>query len=172
MSVLARLTYAEGCKLLADYTLTESDIARGCTPQSPDEDLSTPNEKLLGRIVKAKYGTDFFMMDKYPLSVRPFYTMPCPENPKLSNSYDFFIRGQEILSGAQRVHEPDLIIERAESWGIPLSEIEAYVNSFRNGALPHGGGGIGMERVVMLFLNLKNIRKTSWFPRDPKRLSP
>ena len=157
-----KITYAEGCKLLREVGIDQGDY----------DDLSTENEKALGDIVKEKYGTDFFMMDKYPLSVRPFYTMPCPENPKLSNSYDFFIRGQEILSGAQRVHEPDLIIERAESWGIPLSEIEAYVNSFRNGALPHGGGGIGMERVVMLFLNLKNIRKTSWFPRDPKRLSP
>lgn len=136
------------------------------------EDLSTENEKKLGDIVKEKYDTDFFFMDKYPLSVRPFYTMPCPENPKLSNSYDFFIRGQEILSGAQRIHEPAFIEERAKAWGIDLSTIEEYLNSFRNGVLPHGGGGIGLERVIMLFLGLPNIRKASWFPRDPKRLAP
>lgn len=157
-----KITYAEGCKLLREAGVDQDDY----------EDLSTENEKKLGGIVKEKYGTDFFFMDKYPLSVRPFYTMPCPENPKLSNSYDFFIRGQEILSGAQRVHDPNLIEERAQAWGIPLEEIKSYVDSFRHGALPHGGGGIGLERVVMLFLGLPNIRKTAWFPRDPKRIAP
>mmetsp|Transcript_29276 Transcript_29276/g.41453 ORF Transcript_29276/g.41453 Transcript_29276/m.41453 type:complete len:608 (-) Transcript_29276:70-1893(-) len=157
-----KLTYAEGCALLREAGVDQDDY----------EDLSTENEKKLGTIVKEKYGTDFFFMDKYPLAVRPFYTMPDPENPKLSNSYDFFIRGQEILSGAQRVHEPDLIEERAKAWGIELKDIEAYVNSFRHGSQPHGGGGIGLERVVMLFLGLPNIRKSAWFPRDPKRIAP
>ena len=157
-----KLSYAEGCALLRAAGVEQDDY----------EDLSTENEKHLGDIVKEKYGTDFFFMDKYPLAVRPFYTMPDPKNPKLSNSYDFFIRGQEILSGAQRIHEPDMIEERAKAWGIDLKDIEAYVNSFRHGALPHGGGGIGLERVVMLFLGLPNIRKTAWFPRDPKRIAP
>lgn len=154
---------------------------------------STEFEKALGKIVKEKYGTDFFMMDKYPLSVRPFYTMPDPENPKLSNSYDMFIRGEEIVSGAQRVHDVDMLVERAKLHGIPLPSIQAcrvarrdrvsifhavatcmfrhqaYVDSFRHGALPHAGGGIGLERVVMLFLGLKNIRKCCMFPRDPVR---
>jgi len=157
-----KITYAEGCKLLRDAGIDQGDY----------DDLSTENEKVLGGIVKDKYGTDFFFMDKYPLSVRPFYTMPCPEDPKLSNSYDFFIRGQEILSGAQRIHDADMIVERAKAKGIPIEDIKSYVDSFRHGALPHGGGGIGLERVVMLFLGLPNIRKCSWFPRDPKRLSP
>lgn len=141
-------------------------------PADPDEDLSTPQEKELGRIVKEKYGTDFYMMDKYPLSVRPFYTMPDPSNPKVSNSYDLFIRGEEIVSGAQRIHDVDLLIERANAWKIPLSSIQSYVDAFKHGALPHAGGGIGLERVVMLYLGLKNIRKSSMFPRDPTRLSP
>ena len=119
-----------------------------------------------------KYKTDFFIMDEYPLSVRPFYTMPHATKDKLSNSYDVFIRGQEILSGAQRIHDPALLVERANAHGIPLSGIQAYVDSFKHGALPHGGGGIGLERVVMLFLGLPNIRKASYFPRDPKRLTP
>lgn len=94
------------------------------------------------------------------------------QDPKLSNSYDFFIRGQEILSGAQRIHEPDLLEERAKAWEIPLEDIKSYIDSFRHGALPHAGGGIGLERVVMLFLGLPNIRKAAWFPRDPKRIAP
>ena len=83
-----------------------------------DEDLSTPNEKLLGRMVKAKYDTDFYILDKFPLVIRPFYTMPDPENDKWSNSYDMFMRGEEILSGAQRIHNPDFLTERAKHHGI------------------------------------------------------
>lgn len=137
-----------------------------------EDDLSTPDEKLLGRLVKAKYDTDFYMLDKYPLAVRPFYTMPDPNNPKVSNSYDMFMRGEEILSGAQRIHDPDYLTQRASHHAIDISKIAAYIESFRLGCPPHAGGGIGMERVVMLYLGLDNIRKTSMFPRDPKRITP
>lgn len=87
-----------------------------------EEDLSTPSEKLLGRLVKARYDTDFYMLDKFPLAVRPFYTMPDPRDPKYSNSYDMFMRGEEILSGAQRIHDPEYLMERARhhqigEWG-------------------------------------------------------
>ena len=158
-----KLTYAEGCALLRKHANIDQDEY---------EDLSTENEKKLGDIVKMKYDTDFYFMDKYPLAVRPFYTMPCPHNPKLSNSYDFFIRGQEIVSGAQRIHDADLLEAAAMGKGISIADISAYINSFRHGAMPHGGGGVGLERVVMLYLGLPNIRKTSWFPRDPKRITP
>ncbi|XP_049882714.1 aspartate--tRNA ligase, cytoplasmic [Pectinophora gossypiella] len=137
-----------------------------------EDDLSTPDEKLLGRLVKAKYDTDFYILDKYPLAVRPFYTMPDPNNPKVSNSYDMFMRGEEILSGAQRIHDPDFLMERAKHHGIDVNKIAAYIESFRLGCPPHAGGGIGLERVVMLYLGLDNIRKTSMFPRDPKRVTP
>ncbi|CAE7574898.1 Dars1, partial [Symbiodinium microadriaticum] len=106
-----RISYEEGIALLQ---------AAGSPDASVDDDLSTPNEKWLGQIVKEKYGVDFFMMDKYPLSVRPFYTMPDPKNPKVSNSYDVFIRGEEIVSGAQRIHDPTLLIERANALGVPI----------------------------------------------------
>ncbi|CAM9840822.1 unnamed protein product [Choristocarpus tenellus] len=158
-----RLTYQEGMQLLHDAGYTDAD---------PDEDLSTEHEKALGKLVADKYETDFFLMDKYPLTVRPFYSMPCPENPKLSNSFDVFIRGEEIVSGAQRIHDVNLLIERAKAWDIPLESISSYLEAFKHGAEPHGGGGIGLERVVMLFLGLKNIRKASMFPRDPKRCTP
>ncbi len=68
-------------------------------------DLSTSTEMALGELVRAKYGADFFALDQFPSSVRPFYTMPSPADPRSSNSYDLFIRGQEICSGAQRVHD-------------------------------------------------------------------
>jgi aspartyl-tRNA synthetase len=136
------------------------------------EDISTPQEKLLGKLVKAKYDTDFYILDKFPLCIRPFYTMPDPNNEAYSNSYDLMMRGEEIMSGAQRIHDPTLLEERAASHGLAMDEIKAYVDAFRYGCPPHAGGGVGMERVVMLFLGLPNIRKTSLFPRDPKRMTP
>eukprot|EP00111_Clytia_hemisphaerica_P008051 TCONS_00023461-protein len=137
-----------------------------------DEDLSTPNEKFLGKLVRAKYDTDFYILDKYPLAVRPFYTMPDPENIMYSNSYDMFMRGEEILSGAQRIHDPEYLTERVKACGVNPEDIKSYIDSFRYGCPPHAGGGIGLERVLMLYLALGNVRKTSMFPRDPKRVTP
>lgn len=136
------------------------------------DDMSTPHEKMLGKLVKAKYDTDFFILDKFPLAIRPFYTMPCPKDDRYSNSYDIFMRGEEIMSGAQRVHDPVMLEERAKHHGIELETIRSYIDSFKYGASPHAGGGVGAERVLMLFLGLDNIRKTSMFPRDPKRITP
>ncbi|XP_059472136.1 aspartate--tRNA ligase, cytoplasmic isoform X2 [Neocloeon triangulifer] len=130
-----KLTFRQGLDLLAEAGVHLDE----------EDDLSTPDEKLLGRLVKKK---------------------------KWSNSYDMFMRGEEILSGAQRIHDPDMLTERAKHHNIDLIKIAAYIDSFRYGCPPHAGGGIGLERVVMLFLGLDNIRKTSMFPRDPKRLTP
>jgi len=157
-----RLEYPEAVSMLKEAGVEMGD----------EEDLSTPAEKLLGRLVRAKYDTDFFILDKFPLAVRPFYTMPCPADGKYSNSYDMFMRGEEILSGAQRIHDAKFLEERARLHGVELNTISAYIDSFRYGCPPHAGGGIGMERVTMLYLGLDNIRKTSMFPRDPKRLTP
>lgn len=157
-----KLEFSDAIELLAEAGVTLGE----------EDDLSTPDEKLLGKLVKAKYDTDFYILDKYPLAVRPFYTMPDPNNPKVSNSYDMFIRGEEIISGAQRIHDPELLMERAKHHGIDLEKIKSYIDAFRYGCPPHAGGGIGMERVVMLYLGLDNIRKVSMFPRDPKRLTP
>ena len=139
----------------------------------PEDDLSTTNEKFLGKLVREKYQTDFYILDKFPLAVRPFYTMPDPNDKIYSNSYDMFMRGEEIISGAQRIHDEDYLRQRAKDHEIKdLSTIEPYLKAFRYGCPPHAGGGIGLERVTMLYLGLDNIRKTSMFPRDPKRLEP
>ncbi|PFX33181.1 Aspartate--tRNA ligase, cytoplasmic [Stylophora pistillata] len=135
------LNYREGVDMLREAGID----------MNYDEDLSTPNEKLLGKLVKQKYDTDFFILDKYPLCVRPFYTMPDPHNPEWSNSYDMFMRGEEVLSGAQRIHDSDLLAERAKLHEIDLEKIKAYIDSFRYGAPPHGGGGIAKENEGDLF---------------------
>lgn len=82
------------------------------------------------------------------------------------------MRGEEILSGAQRIHDPALLAETMRSKGVDPEAVRPYIDSFRMGCPPHGGGGIGLERVLMLFLKLNNIRRATLFPRDPKRLEP
>ncbi|CAG8542626.1 2086_t:CDS:10 [Ambispora gerdemannii] len=157
-----RLEYKDAVKLLREKGVEIGDY----------DDLSTETERILGQLVKEKYNTDFYMLDKFPLEVRPFYTMPDPNNDKYSNSYDFFMRGEEILSGAQRIHDAAFLEERAKVHNIDPPSIQGYLDAFKRGAPPHAGGGIGLERVVMLYLNLGNIRRSSLFPRDPKRLEP
>ncbi|KAB5552057.1 hypothetical protein DKX38_009368 [Salix brachista] len=157
-----RLKFEEGVQMLKEAGV-EID---------PYGDLNTESERKLGQLVLEKYGTEFYILHRYPLAVRPFYTMPCFDDPKYSNSFDVFIRGEEIISGAQRVHAPELLAERAQACGIDVSTISTYIDSFRYGAPPHGGFGVGLERVVMLFCGLNNIRKTSLFPRDPLRIAP
>ncbi|GAB2294213.1 Aspartate--tRNA ligase 2, cytoplasmic [Dionaea muscipula] len=157
-----RLTFREGIQMLKEAGF---DV-------DPLGDLNTEAERKLGQLVLDKFGTEFYILHRYPLAVRPFYTMPCYDDPSYSNSFDVFIRGEEIISGAQRVHDPEFLKQRAESCGIDVNTISTYIDSFRYGAPPHGGFGVGLERVVMLFCALNNIRKTSLYPRDPLRIAP
>lgn len=158
--------------LLLEFPAAVAMLREAGVNMGDEDDLSTPDEKLLGRLIRAKYDTDFYILDKYPLAIRPFYTMPDPKDSKRSNSYDIFMRGEEIMSGAQRIHDAEFLTERAKVHGIDLEKIKSYIDAFRFGCPPHAGGGIGLERVVMLYLGLDNIRKTSMFPRDPKRITP
>lgn len=157
-----KMNFLEGVKLL-----NEAGVK-----QSPTEDLSSESEKALGDIVKKKFDTDFYMLYGYPISARPFYTMLDPKDPKYTNSYDFFMRGEEITSGSQRVHDQKMLIDRMTACGIPLNTAKDYIDSFKYGAPPHAGCGIGLERIVKLFCGLRNIRKCIMFTRDPKRLTP
>ncbi|KAJ1680424.1 aspartate--tRNA ligase dps1 [Spiromyces aspiralis] len=156
------LTFPEAIKFLRDSGVEIDDF----------EDLSTENERLLGKLVAETRGVDFYMLDKFPSAIRPFYTMPDPEDPRYSNSYDFFIRNEEIMSGAQRIHDADLLTKCIKEKGVNPKDLEHYIDAFRYGCPPHAGGGVGLERVVMLYLGLGNIRRVSLFPRDPKRLFP
>nr|VWO96683.1 N/A [Ganoderma boninense] len=157
-----KLSFKQAVDLLVEDGVSREEL----------DDIDTTNEKRLGGIVREKYETDYFIIDKFPVTLRPFYTMPDPEDPTVSNSYDFFMRGEEILSGAQRVHDATLLAEQMRRSGINPESMKSYLQAFQLGCPPHGGGGIGLERVVMLFLKLNNIRRASLFPRDPKRLEP
>ncbi|CAA0383982.1 unnamed protein product [Arabidopsis thaliana] len=157
-----RLSFAEGIQMLKEAG-EEVD---------PLGDLNTESERKLGQLVLEKYKTEFYMLHRYPSAVRPFYTMPYENDSNYSNSFDVFIRGEEIMSGAQRIHDPELLEKRARECGIDVKTISTYIDAVRYGAPPHGGFGVGLERVVMLLCALNNIRKTSLFPRDSQRLTP
>ncbi|AGO11735.1 AaceriADL039Cp [[Ashbya] aceris (nom. inval.)] len=158
------LHYKEGIAMLREAGKDIGDF----------DDLSTENEKFLGKLVREKYDTDFYILDKFPAELRPFYTMLDPTDPRYSNSYDFFMRGEEIMSGAQRIHDPELLRERMKHHGLQPEDagFKDYCDAFSYGCPPHAGGGIGLERIVMFYLDLKNIRRATLFPRDPKRLRP
>lgn len=157
-----RYSYPEAVKLLREQGVTMGDY----------EDLSSENEKLLGKLVREKYGVDFFIVERFPTAVRAFYSMPDPSNPNYSYSYDMFMRGTEILSGAQRITNPTLLTTQLLNRKINPETLRDYVNSFKYGAPLHGGAGIGLERLLMCYLGLDNIRLASMFPRDPSRLTP
>lgn len=162
-----RLTFAEAQELLRKEGPEEFRNV------SDDEDMSTPQEKALGALVREKFKTDFYVLDKFPMDARPFYAMPDPENPKLSNAYDFMMRGQEILSGGQRIHLPDALEANIKAKGIDPTTLKDYVDIFRSaGVPPHGGGGIGLDRVVAWYLQLPSVHLACAYPRTPKRLTP
>ncbi|KAK4200583.1 tRNA synthetases class II-domain-containing protein [Triangularia verruculosa] len=164
-----RLTFAEGQKLLREEGPEEFRNV------SDFEDMSTPQEKALGALIKKKYNTDFYVLDKFPSDARPFYAKEDPANPKVTNAYDFFMRGQEILSGGQRIHDPVELEARLRTKGVDPNSpgIREYVDFFRQvGAPPHAGGGIGLDRVVAWYLNLPSVHLAAYYPRTPKRLLP
>ena len=132
--------------------------------------MHTRAEIRLGQIIKEKFNTDYYILDKFPTSVRPFYAMPDPENPKVTNSFDIFIRGQEICTGGQRIHKSQVLEEKMHRLQISSKGMEDYLEGFKLGAPPHAGCGIGLERIVMLYLNLGDVRNATLFHRDPKSL--
>lgn len=161
-----RLTFKEATELLAASGWTDDNGKK----VSELKDLDTRTEIRLGELVKEKYETDYFILDKFPASARPFYTQLDPDDPRFTNSFDMFIRGQEIVTGGQRIHDTDTLEKRMASLEIDPSSMEEYMRGFEYAALPHAGCGIGLERVIFLLLNLGDIRNASLFPRDPKSL--
>ncbi|WVQ72666.1 aspartate-tRNA(Asn) ligase [Cryptococcus sp. DSM 104548] len=132
-----------------------------------EEDLHTPDEIRLGELVKAKYGADYYIIDRFPKSARPFYTA---NDGKETNSFDMFVRGQEICTGGQRINQHDLLLASMREAGINEQEMEDYLQAFAWGMPPHGGAGLGVERIVSFFLNLPDVRLSTMWHRDPQSL--
>ncbi|MDM5238959.1 aspartate--tRNA(Asn) ligase [Bacillus cereus] len=140
--------------------------------ESPIGDLDTEGEKLLGKYVKETYNSEFVFITHYPKEARPMYTMPNKENEAITDSFDLLYKGLEITSGAQRIHNHEMLLASFKEKGLHPEKFQSYVDTFRYGCPPHGGFGIGLERVVYKLLELTNVREASAFPRDCTRLIP
>ncbi|WWC90373.1 aspartate-tRNA(Asn) ligase [Kwoniella dendrophila CBS 6074] len=132
-----------------------------------EEDLHTPDEIRLGQLVKQKYGADYYIVDRFPKSARPFYTA---NDGKSTNSFDMFVRGQEICTGGQRINDPHELRQSMKESGIDQADMEEYLSAFDWGMPPHGGAGLGLERIITFYLDLPDIRLSSLFHRDPQSL--
>lgn len=157
-----RLTFAEAQELY--YKRTGID-------ERKEPDLSPSAEKELCRWSGEEFGTDLVFVTDWLTSKRPFYAYPTDGNPLLSNTFDLLCGGTEITSGGQRRHTYDSMIEGIKSKGMDPANFTDYLSIFRYGMPPHGGFGMGLERLTMTLLGLKNIREASLFPSDPKRIA-
>ena len=135
-------------------------------------DLEPEEEVLIGRYFKEEYDSDFVFVTHYPSKKRPFYAMDDPADARVTLSFDLLYKGLEITTGGQRIHDYQMILEKMEKRGMDPEDIKDYLMIFKYGMPPHGGLGIGLERLTMRLLDEQNVRETSLFPRDVTRLEP
>lgn len=135
-------------------------------------DLEPEEELLIGRYFKEEYGSDFVFVTHYPTKKRPFYAMEDPADPKFTLSFDLLFKGLEVTTGGQRIHDYQEILAKMEKRHMAPEDIASYLMIFKYGMPPHGGLGIGLERLTMRLLDEQNVRETSLFPRDVNRLEP
>ena len=154
------LTYSECLKIVQD----------GGLPLKEGDDLGTEGERIVGEAMAAK-GSELYFIAEYPEEAKPFYIMEKDGTP-YSFSFDLDYKGQEISSGGQREHRYDRLVARMEKKGLNPEDFSFYLDAFRYGMPPHGGWGIGIERLLVKMLDLGNIREAILFPRDPARLTP
>jgi nondiscriminating aspartyl-tRNA synthetase len=137
-----------------------------------EPDLAPQHERWLGEWAKREHGSDSLFVEGYPTEKRPFYTMPGPEDPAVSNSFDLLFRGLELITGGQREHRYDRLVEVMARRGVDPAPFEGYLDAFRYGMPPEGGCAVGLERFVAQLLGVTNVREVTAFPRDINRLAP
>jgi aspartyl-tRNA synthetase len=120
----------------------------------------------------AEESPGFYFITRWPTAIKPFYVHPFEDNTKESRGFDLMFGEKEITSGAQRVHEHELLVQRLRDQGLDPASFDFYLQAFRYGMPPHAGWGLGAERMVMILTQRDNIRECVLFPRDRRRLSP
>ena len=135
-------------------------------------DLEPEEERLIGEMVKEEYGSDFVFVTHYPSKKRPFYAKDDPADPRYTLSFDLLCRGMEITTGGQRIHDYAEQVAKMEARGMDPAEFASYLMIHEFGMPPHGGLGIGLERLLMMLIGESNVRHAVLFPRDLARLDP
>ena len=136
------------------------------------EDMEPEEERLLSELIEKQTGSDFVFITHYPSAKRPFYAMDCPENPMETRSFDLLFRGLEITTGGQRIHDYKQQICKMKKRNMQVEAFESYLQMHRYGMPPHGGLGLGLERLTARLLGFDNVRFATLFPRDTHRLVP
>lgn len=135
-------------------------------------DLEPEEELLIGQYAKEEWQSDFVFVTHYPSKKRPFYAMDDSEDDRFTLSFDLLFRGLEVTTGGQRIHDYTMLTEKLKKRGMSEEGMEQYLDTFKHGMPPHGGLGIGLERLAMQLLGEENVRETTLFPRDLSRLEP
>lgn len=138
--------------------------------KTSEPDLEPEDERFLCEYAAANLGSDFVFVTHFPTSKRPFYTHIDPADPEHTRSFDLLFRGLEMCSGGQRVHKYDDLVERIKAKGLDPEKFEFYLQAFKYGIPPHGGIGMGLERLTMKFCGLQNVKEATMFPRDINRI--
>jgi aspartyl-tRNA synthetase len=141
-------------------------------PADKKGDIDPAGEREIAAYVKEKYNHDFVFLTDWPVTVRPFYHMRLEGDDTLTRSFDLIANGLEITTGAQREHRVEVLTKQAFEKGLTLEPIQYYLDFFRYGCPPHGGFGLGLSRLMMVLLNLPNIREAVYIFRGPTRLNP
>lgn len=135
-------------------------------------DLEPEEEALIGQYFKEEYNANFVFVTHYPSKKRPFYAMDDPADEKFTLSFDLLFHGLEVTTGGQRIHDYHSLKEKIAARGMEEEGMEQYLDTFKYGMPPHGGLGIGLERLTMQLLGEENVREACLFPRDLNRLEP
>jgi nondiscriminating aspartyl-tRNA synthetase len=137
---------------------------------SRENDLNPEDEKEICVWAKEEHKSDFVTITHFPTKKRAFYTMPDPQDPEYSLSFDLLFRGLEILSGSQRIHNYHALVTAMQKKGVNPDNFGMYLMAFKYGMPPEGGFSFGLERLTMKLLELPNVRQASLFPRDMERI--
>lgn len=135
-----------------------------------EPDLEPEHERAICDWALKEKGSDFVFVTHYPMSKRPFYTYEDENDKGYSKSFDLLFRGLEISTGGQRIHNYDMLVERAKAKGLDPEKFSFYLETFKVGMPPHGGAAIGLERMTARMLNLPNVKEATLFPRDLNRI--
>lgn len=138
--------------------------------QRNEPDFDPSGEKEICAWVEEETGAPFVFITHYPTNKRPFYTMPDPNDPQYSLSFDLLGISQEWVTGGQRINDYDRLLSRIKERGNRPEQFELYLQAFRYGMPPEGGFAIGLERLTKDILGLFNVREASLFPRDMERV--
>jgi aspartyl-tRNA synthetase len=135
-------------------------------------DLDPEGERRVAEAVRSKHGHEFVFVTDYPTSVRPFYHMRYDDRPGVTRSFDLLWKGLEVTTGAQREHRHERLAAQAAEKGLSEASVGYSLDFFKYGCPPHGGFGLGLTRLLMILLDIRNVREVTFLYRGPNRLSP